>query len=118
MDFSLNAVAGVTFSALPLELHALYLDRSRDARPLPRGFTGHVAHPLRSILHRGLPGPLLCAALFLAHERARRLVIGHVLLRGHARNGAADHVESQGRRQRLIGLASGRDPRRLWPGGQ
>jgi len=32
----------------------LYLDRSRDARPLPRGLTGHVAHPLRSILHRGL----------------------------------------------------------------
>ena len=44
-------------------LHALYLDRSRDARPLPRGFTGHVAHPLRSILHRGLPGALLCTAL-------------------------------------------------------
>ena len=42
---------------------ALYLDRSRDARPLPRGFTGHVAHLLRSILHRGLPGALLCAAL-------------------------------------------------------
>jgi hypothetical protein len=37
---------------------ALYLDRSRDARPLPRGLTGHVAHPLRSILHRDL----LCAA--------------------------------------------------------
>jgi len=32
---------------------ALYFDRSRDARPLPRGLTGHVAHPLRSILHRG-----------------------------------------------------------------
>jgi len=40
-------------------------------------------------------GALLCAALSLAHERPRRLVIGHVLLRGHARNGAADHVESQ-----------------------
>jgi hypothetical protein len=26
--------------------------------------------------------------------------------------------ESQGRRQRLIGLTIGRDPRRLWPGGQ
>jgi hypothetical protein len=82
---------------------ALYLDLSRDARPLPRGLTGHVAHPLRSILHRGLPGALLCAALgkpgrsftrvtALAQERPRRLVIGHVLLRGHARNGAADHV--------------------------
>jgi hypothetical protein len=38
---------------------ALYLDRSRDARPLPPGLTGHVAHPLRSILHRGLPGARL-----------------------------------------------------------
>jgi hypothetical protein len=26
-------------------MHALYLDRSRDARPLPRRLTGHVAHP-------------------------------------------------------------------------
>jgi hypothetical protein len=38
---------------------ALYLDRSRDARPLPRGLTGHVAHPLRSILHRGRTGKKL-----------------------------------------------------------
>jgi len=78
------------------------------------------------LLHRGLLGALLYAAaplanpfgVSLAQERPRRLVIGHVLLRGHARDGAADHVESQGRRQRLIGLASGRDPRRLWPDGQ
>src|SRR6266550_2613142 len=27
----------------------LYLGSSRCARPLPRGFTGHVAHPSRSI---------------------------------------------------------------------
>ena len=27
----------------------LYLGSSRCARPLPRGFTGHVAHPVRSI---------------------------------------------------------------------
>jgi len=54
----LKAVARVT-SLVSLELHALYLDRSRDARPLPRGFTGHLAHPLRSILHRGLVGALL-----------------------------------------------------------
>jgi len=39
----------------------LYLAHSRSARPLPRGFTGHVAHPSRSILaaqgcgHTGLP---------------------------------------------------------------
>src|SRR5438270_11280147 len=89
---------GSLLSALPLELHALYLDRSRDARPLPRGFTGHVAHPLRSILRRGLLGAALCAAaplanpfgVSLAQERPRRLVIGHVLLHGDARNGAAD----------------------------
>jgi hypothetical protein len=53
------------------------------------------------ILHRGLLGALLCAAaplanppcsrrisefgVSLAHERPRRPVIGHVLLRGHAR---------------------------------
>src|SRR5205823_1761411 len=63
------------------------------------------------ILHRGLVNALLCAAaplanppcsrrisefgVFLAQERPRRPVIGHVLLRGHARNGAADHFESQ-----------------------
>jgi hypothetical protein len=28
---------------------SLYLDYARSARPLPRGFTGHVAHPIRSI---------------------------------------------------------------------
>ena len=46
-----------------------------------------LALPLkaRPLLHR----------FALAHERPRRLVIGHVLLHGHARNGAADHVESQ-----------------------
>src|SRR5262249_33726060 len=27
----------------------LYLGCARSARPLPRGFTGHVAHPIRSI---------------------------------------------------------------------
>ena len=47
--FSLKAVASGHFFGF-----ALYLDRSRDARPLPRGLTGHVAHPLRSILHCGL----------------------------------------------------------------
>ena len=55
------------------------------------------------LLHGRLVVALLCAAAPLAnpfgvsfaHERPRRAVIGHVLLRGHARNGAADHVESQ-----------------------
>src|SRR5882724_10903299 len=84
---------------------ALYLDRSRDARPLPRGFTGHVAHPLRSILHRRLPGALLCAAL-----SPRPPVIGHVLLRGHARNGAADRFSPK-RYRRLPETNS----HSLWP---
>jgi len=29
----------------------LYLGCSRGARPLPRGCTGHVAHPIHSIQH-------------------------------------------------------------------
>jgi hypothetical protein len=33
----------------------LYLGCSRSARPLPRGFTGHVARPNRSIETRSLP---------------------------------------------------------------
>ena len=54
------------------------------------------------LLHRGLPSALLCAAASLANpfgvsvanERPRRLVIGHVLRRGQARNGAADHASN------------------------
>jgi hypothetical protein len=30
----------------------LYLGCSRSARPLPRGVTGHVAHPIRSVHSR------------------------------------------------------------------
>jgi hypothetical protein len=30
----------------------LYLGCARSARPLPRGLTGHVAHPIRSIRRR------------------------------------------------------------------
>ena len=33
----------------PRRTAALYLGTSRCARPLPRGVTGHVAHPSRSI---------------------------------------------------------------------
>jgi len=33
----------------------LYLSSSRCARPLPRGITGHVAHPTRSIVSQQLP---------------------------------------------------------------
>src|SRR5882757_5873195 len=85
---------------------ALYLDRSRDARPLPRGLAGYVAHPLRSILHRGLPGAALgkpgrsfTRVTALAHERPRRLVIGHVLLRRYARRVAADRFSPKPRRR-------------------
>jgi len=40
--------------------------------------------------------PFSCPlGLAFAQERSCRAVIGHVLLHGHARNGAADHVESQ-----------------------
>src|SRR5216117_2559074 len=36
----------------------LYLGSSRCARPLPRGFAGHVAHPIRSIRpSHGVAGP-------------------------------------------------------------
>jgi hypothetical protein len=63
------------------------------------------------ILHRGLFGALLCAALSLAHERPRRLVIGHVLLRGHARNSERfreQAVRATGfHRNRCAGLRSG-----------
>jgi hypothetical protein len=35
---------------------SLYLSRSRSVRPLPRGFAGHVAHPVRSIpIHGNQP---------------------------------------------------------------
>ena len=36
----------------------LKLARSRSARPLPRGFTGHVDHPSRAIEIRSLPTSL------------------------------------------------------------
>ena len=44
----------------PLPRAPLYLDCARSARPLPRGFTGHVAHPIRSIVSqlRRQPRPL------------------------------------------------------------
>src|SRR5438552_15104959 len=93
-------------------------------RPLPRALAAsHVTYFWRSLvmvtfrrrqspgsllwfrlLHRGLPGALLCAALgkpgrsstrvtALAHERPRRAVIGHVLLRGHAQRCARPRRE-------------------------
>src|SRR6266568_8641810 len=37
----------------------LYLGCSRSARPLPRGCTGHVAHPVRSIQFSALSSQLL-----------------------------------------------------------
>src|SRR6266550_2613141 len=38
----------------------LYLGSSRCARPLPRGVTGHVAHPSRSIETHSLPTLTRC----------------------------------------------------------
>ena len=37
----------------------LYLARSRSARPLPHGFTGHVARPSRSVETRSFPNSLV-----------------------------------------------------------
>jgi hypothetical protein len=37
----------------PDPLAPLYLGCARSPRPLPRGFTGHVAHPIRSIAVSG-----------------------------------------------------------------
>jgi hypothetical protein len=118
-------------------------------RPSLRCCPARESWKARPLLHPRYGG------VYLAHERPRRVVIGHVLLRGHARNAATDRaivtasalneqqqqrtrcanftlrvrhprplarststrrascVERQGRRQRLIGLTSGRDPRRL-----
>ena len=54
------------------------------------------------LFHRGLlnaalgkPGRSFTRVTALAQERPRRTVIGHVLLHGHARNSAANHVEGQ-----------------------
>jgi hypothetical protein len=45
---------------------------------------------------------LLHSSLLLHLARPRRPVIGHVLIRGHARNGAADHVwERRGMKEEL-----------------
>ena len=51
-----HASALVTLPSMSLiPLTPLYLGCARSARPLPRGFTGHVAHPIRSIETRSLP---------------------------------------------------------------
>ena len=65
---------------------------------------GTESHLLRSALslHRVFSWRLLCAAasaadpfcVSVAQERPRRLVIGHVLLHGHARNCVADHASN------------------------
>jgi len=52
----------------------LYLGCSRSARPLPRGFTGHVAHPVRSILRKhGYPPDLQDEATKLVLAQAELL---------------------------------------------
>ena len=50
-------------------LVGLYLVRSRSSRPLPRGYTGNVAHPSRSIPEFG--GRVLRVAVNKAVERNR-----------------------------------------------
>src|SRR5438874_4250899 len=57
-------------------------------------FTADFLAPFFTLLFEK-PGRSFTRVTALAHERPRSLVIGHVLLRGHARNGAADDVESQ-----------------------
>ena len=64
IEFSLGRIARLKLVRYPHSLVAsratlpsmslipfapLYLGSSRRARPLPHGFTGHVAHPIRSI---------------------------------------------------------------------
>ena len=48
------------------QLAPLYLGCSRRARPLPRGLTGHVAHPIRSIRRQRTTSSL--------HSPNRRLI--------------------------------------------
>jgi len=52
------------------QIDQLYLGSSRCARPLPRGVTGHVAHPVRSIETRSFPNSLV-ATLAILHSMSR-----------------------------------------------
>ena len=56
----------------------MYLGTSRSARPLPRGVTGHVAHPSRSI-HQdyGEPRRTAVAQGYGVASRGRRRLFGH-----------------------------------------
>ena len=61
-------------------------------------FTADFLAPFFALLFEK-PGRSFTRVMALAHERPRRLVIGHVLLRGHARNGAADRFLPKPRRR-------------------
>ncbi len=52
LSVSTSSCSSQVTSAFPLsafQLSAFYLARSRSSRPLPRGLTGHVTRPTRSI---------------------------------------------------------------------
>ena len=63
MDFSLKAVAGVTRSALPLELHALYLDRSAMLDRYLAALPAMSLIPFAPFFTADFLAPFLCAAL-------------------------------------------------------
>src|SRR6266480_7313554 len=66
----------------------LYLGCSRRARPLPRDLTGHVAHPIRSIVSRLLPPRSTatsrlnrpCRSSHSLHSRTRNRFCSRILL--------------------------------------
>src|SRR4029450_95271 len=75
----------------------LYLGSSRCARPLPRGVTGHVAQPVRSIEIRSSPNSLIAT---LATLPSTSLIPSAPLDEASARNGpilarccAREHVK-------------------------
>jgi hypothetical protein len=61
----------------------LYLSSSRCVRPLPRGFTGHVARPARSIRNMMLRNARR-ESTAVARERAwRKSRVDHIRVPGH-----------------------------------
>jgi hypothetical protein len=96
----------------------LYLGCSRSARPLPRGLTGHVTHPIRSIVSRLLPQRSTPTSwldrpchssdslpLISRDKRAKVGPMGHNKARDNARKRAK-------RRKKYERLASAKQPSR------
>jgi hypothetical protein len=44
------------------------ISAARSARPLPRGFTGHVVHPIHSIRRSALDVFCFCHCFFASHS--------------------------------------------------